>query len=59
MIEINNAEQRQVRIKRPVGIGIEEPLTLHAQQNSELILIHVPSCKGWGYSADALKGQKK
>ena len=34
-----------------VGLG-------YAEQDSELILIDVPSCKGWGYSTDTLKGRK-
>jgi hypothetical protein len=34
------------------------PLVLEAKQDSDLILIDVPSCKGWGYSRDPLKGRK-
>jgi redox-sensitive bicupin YhaK (pirin superfamily) len=45
--------------KDQARIDVEEPLTLNAQEDSELILIDVPSCKGWGYSADTLKGRKK
>ena len=40
-------------------IDTDAPLVLKAQQQSELILIDVPSCKGWGYSSETLKGQKK
>lgn len=40
-------------------IDIESPLVLEAQENSELILIDVPSCKGWGYGAETLRGQRK
>ena len=40
-------------------IDIDEPLLLRAKETAEFILINVPSCKGWGYSADTLKGQKR
>ena len=39
-------------------IDIEVPLYVGAQQNSELILIDVPSCRGWGYDAETLRGGK-
>ena len=48
-----------LKSKDQARIDVEEPLTLNAQEDSELILIDVPSCKGWGYSADTLKGRKK
>jgi len=38
---------------------MEDPLSLDAQKDSELILVDVPSCKGWGYDAETLKGGKK
>jgi len=38
---------------------IEEPLTLVARSGADFILIDVPSCKGWGYSAETLRGNKK
>ena len=34
-------------------------LVISARETTELILIDVPSCKGWGYTADTLKGQRK
>jgi len=40
-------------------IDTDEPLTFSAKKCSEFILIDIPSCKGWGYSADTLKGQRK
>lgn len=40
-------------------IDIEEPLIINAQKDSELILIDVPSCKGWGYNQKTLKGAKE
>ena len=45
--------------KDQARIDIDEPLSLRAKQCSEFILIDIPSCKGWGYSADTLKGQRK
>jgi redox-sensitive bicupin YhaK (pirin superfamily) len=54
-----SANDMALESKDQARIDIEEPLTLYAEQNSELILIDVPSCKGWGYSADTLKGQDK
>jgi quercetin 2,3-dioxygenase len=38
---------------------IDEPLRIEAQADSELILIAVPSCKGWGYSRQTLRGAKR
>lgn len=40
-------------------IDIDEPLALRATESSEFVLIDVPSCKGWGYGADTLKGQSR
>lgn len=40
-------------------IDIDEPLVLKAEQQSDLILIDVPSCKGWGYSEETLRGKKQ
>jgi hypothetical protein len=37
---------------------IEIPLVVRARQRSELILVDVPSCKGWGYDATTLQGAK-
>lgn len=36
---------------------IEEPLALDAHDSAELVLIDVPSCKGWGHSAETLAGK--
>ena len=49
----------ELKSKEQARIDIEEPLRLNAQQDSELILIDVPSWKVWDYSADMLKGQEK
>ncbi len=45
--------------KDQARIDTEEPLVLDAGQDAELILIDVPSCKGWGYSDETLRGKKK
>ncbi|MBL7189691.1 MAG: pirin family protein [Phycisphaerae bacterium] len=45
--------------KDQARIDIEEPLVIEAEQDSELVLIDIPSCKGWGYSTETLKGQKE
>ncbi len=52
------ANGEAVRSKDQARIDIDEPLVLEAKQDSELILIDVPSCKGWGYSRETLKGKK-
>lgn len=43
-----------MRLKR---LDFDLPV-LEAKQDSELILVDVPSCKGWGYSRDTLKSTK-
>ena len=40
-------------------IDIDEPLILKTDEQADFILLDVPSCKGWGYSAETLRGQKK
>ena len=40
-------------------IDIDETLILKADERADFILIDVPSCKGWGYSAETLRGRKK
>jgi len=53
-LEINGtavAKEDQARIDSG------EPLAIRAREAAEFILIDVPSCKGWGYSAETLKGQ--
>lgn len=47
-----------LKAKDQARVDIEEPLVLKAQQLSELILIDVPSCKGWGYSTETLQGKR-
>ncbi len=45
--------------KDQARIDIDEPLILKADEQADFILIDVPSCKGWGYSAETLRGRKK
>lgn len=37
---------------------IDRPLEIQAEEDSELILIDVPSCRGWGYDGETLKGEQ-
>jgi len=52
------ANRETLKSKDQARIDTDAPLMLKAQQQSEMILIDVPSCKGWGYSSETLKGQK-
>lgn len=45
--------------KDQARIDIDEPLILKTDEQADFILLDVPSCKGWGYSAETLRGQKK
>lgn len=45
--------------KDQARIDIDQPLVLKADERSDLILIDVPSCKGWGYDDETLRGQRK
>ncbi len=40
-------------------IDIDTPLVLEAGEKAEFILIDVPSCKGWRYSQETLRGKMK
>jgi redox-sensitive bicupin YhaK (pirin superfamily) len=44
--------------KDQVRMDLEEIVHIEALKPSSLILIDVPSCKGWGYDADTLKGKR-
>jgi quercetin 2,3-dioxygenase len=52
------ANGETLKSKDQARIDTDAPLVLEALEQSELILIDVPSCKGWGYSAETLKGKK-
>ena len=47
-----------LNVKDQARVDIEEPLAIKALEDSELILIDVPSCRGWGYSKETLEGKK-
>ena len=53
------ANGQMMAAKDQARIDLDDPLVLKAVVPAELILIDVPSCKGWGYSADTLRGRKK
>jgi redox-sensitive bicupin YhaK (pirin superfamily) len=54
-----NVNDQLLDEKDQARADIDAPLVLHARQQSELILIDVPSCKGWGYDANTLRGAKR
>ena len=45
--------------KGQARFDIEAPLRLEAGEQADFILIDVPSCKGWGYSEETLRGMRK
>jgi redox-sensitive bicupin YhaK (pirin superfamily) len=45
--------------KDQARIDTDDPLRLKALANAAFLLIDVPSCKGWGYSHETLRGGKK
>lgn len=51
--------EKKISEKDQARIDIEEPLVIKAEESSEFIMIDVPSCKGWGYNAETLRGKKK
>ena len=40
-------------------IDLDEPLVIKAGTDADFILIDVPSCKGWGYNRETLKGARR
>lgn len=40
-------------------IDLDEPLRFTTRERADFILIDVPSCKGWGYSRETLKGTRR
>lgn len=54
-LSINNKNMRRGEQAR---IDLERKLILKASRDTRLILIDVPSCKGWGYDKKTLKGKK-
>lgn len=49
---------RAVAAKDQARVDIDEPMRIVANEGADLILIDVPSCKGWGYSEETLRGKK-
>jgi len=58
-ITFDRTKDRQIAEADQARVDIEEPLILAAEQSAEFILIDVPSCKGWGYSDQTLRGGSK
>lgn len=54
-----SADGRLVEEKDQARADIDTPLFIEARQDSELILIDVPSCKGWGYNDGTLRGARR
>jgi redox-sensitive bicupin YhaK (pirin superfamily) len=54
-ININNQKLSE---KDQVRIDLEDIIQIKALKPSSLILIDVPSCKGWGYDSNTLKGKR-
>ncbi|MDR3088203.1 MAG: pirin family protein [Desulfobulbaceae bacterium] len=54
-----NVNGLSMACKDQARIDVDEPLTFKAEEASEFILIDVPSCKGWGYSQETLRGGRK
>ncbi|MBF0524847.1 MAG: pirin family protein [Deltaproteobacteria bacterium] len=50
---------RQVDQGGQARIDTEEPLNFEANKDADFILIDVPSCKGWGYSEETLRGMRR
>jgi redox-sensitive bicupin YhaK (pirin superfamily) len=55
-ISVNN---QLLQEKDQARAAIDTPLILEARKDSELILIDVPSYKGWDYSEQILRGVKR
>jgi redox-sensitive bicupin YhaK (pirin superfamily) len=53
------ANGETLKAKDQARIDTDAPLVFKALRPSELILIDVPSCKGWGYSTETLGGKRK
>jgi redox-sensitive bicupin YhaK (pirin superfamily) len=49
---------QNLREEDQARIDLESVIRTEAIKPSSLILIDVPSCKGWGYSGDTLKGKR-
>ncbi len=50
---------RNLKTTDQARIDLEQAVTLRALSDTQLVLVDVPSCKGWGYSEQTLKGARK
>jgi quercetin 2,3-dioxygenase len=50
---------QRLKAKDQARIDLVDRLLLKANDPTDLILIDVPSCKGWGYDGKTLKGERK
>lgn len=48
----------QILTNDQARVDLEDAITIEAVRPSSLILIDVPSCQGWGYGPDTLKGMQ-
>jgi redox-sensitive bicupin YhaK (pirin superfamily) len=55
-LKLNGLELKE---KAQARADLEQALTFEAVTDCELILIDTPSCKGWGYSEETLRGARK
>jgi redox-sensitive bicupin YhaK (pirin superfamily) len=54
-----SVNDRLLQAKDQARANTDTSLILEARKDAELILIDVPSCKGWGYSKQTLRGAKR
>jgi redox-sensitive bicupin YhaK (pirin superfamily) len=50
---------KPVKAQDQARIDLETAVRIEASNSTSLILIDVPSCKGWGYSRETLGGTKR
>ncbi len=55
-LEING---RGLNAKDQARIDLEQGIAIKSLDETDLMLIDVPSCKGWGYSEQTLKGARR
>jgi redox-sensitive bicupin YhaK (pirin superfamily) len=55
-LDVNGAE---LSASDQARADVDEPLRWKAIEDSEFIVIDVPSCKGWGYAEETLKGSSR
>jgi redox-sensitive bicupin YhaK (pirin superfamily) len=56
VLSLNGSE---ISANEQARIDSDQSLQIEAKERSEFILIDVPSCKGWGYTEDTLRGKKR